>query len=192
MEITSRKTEIADQSVDQLDSDVEWPIRRIDTVTYRDPADEGAKYRAIIESGLHKLAGNKHAYWSSTALVYRNSREDMAGCCHDLIVALVPDLAPVVAVHLADENGTPMYAIANGMYHLGLSAYPDALNLDAFARLWRLTAAETETTKAHVAEGDDSDAQRAILESIATGMAFKWKTEADRARAACSTEALAV
>lgn len=50
---------------------------------------------------------------------------DLAGCIHDAILAAFPNLAPVVAVHLADLGGLPMHAKANGWYFYsgGASAY---------------------------------------------------------------------
>jgi hypothetical protein len=40
--------------------------------------------------------------------------KDFGGCCHDLVVAARPDLAPLVALHLSDLDGVPMHALANG------------------------------------------------------------------------------
>lgn len=41
---------------------------------------------------------------------------DVAGCIHEEILAALPQLAPIVAVHLADPTGLPMHAKANGWY----------------------------------------------------------------------------
>lgn len=41
---------------------------------------------------------------------------DFGGCCHDLVLQAAPELAPVVAVHLANQDGVPMHAVANGWY----------------------------------------------------------------------------
>lgn len=55
--------------------------------------------------------------WSGKAQ-YRNGREaDTCGCIHDEVLLFAPKLAPLVAVHLADPNGVPIHAVANGWYY---------------------------------------------------------------------------
>lgn len=41
---------------------------------------------------------------------------DAGGCLHEEILALVPELEPVVRIHFAWPDGTPPYARANGWY----------------------------------------------------------------------------
>ena len=50
---------------------------------------------------------------------YRAARRwdaDISGCIHDDILRIAPSLAPMVAVHLAELDGTPMHAAVNGWY----------------------------------------------------------------------------
>jgi hypothetical protein len=55
---------------------------------------------------------------------------DFGGCCHDLVVAAHPELAPLVALHLSDLDGAPLHAAENAEHWLsGLlpelaAAYP--------------------------------------------------------------------
>lgn len=42
--------------------------------------------------------------------------QDASGCIHDDIVRAIPRLKPLVLVHLADPDGVPMHAAANGWY----------------------------------------------------------------------------
>jgi len=41
---------------------------------------------------------------------------DAGGCMHDEILKATPNLRPLVTVHLADPDGVPMHAVANGWY----------------------------------------------------------------------------
>lgn len=60
--------------------------------------------------------------WEKRGTVTGRSREntardiDFGGADHDSILAAAPELAPIVAAHLADQAGTPMHAEANGWY----------------------------------------------------------------------------
>ncbi|CAB4126657.1 hypothetical protein UFOVP75_21 [uncultured Caudovirales phage] len=62
--------------------------------------------------------------------------KEFGGCAHDLVRYFVPDLAPIIDLHLADLEGAPMYAVDNACYWLGgiereLKAYSHAPNEDA-------------------------------------------------------------
>lgn len=88
------------------------------------PAPKSAGYgdraRVRVTAGLHHLQGNARPYFSVTADVFIPGRHDIeaGGCLHELVVELWPELAPVVALHLSDDSGAPMYAEANGWYWL--------------------------------------------------------------------------
>ena len=67
----------------------------------------------------------KRGTWSGRA-AKRNGRDmTFGGCDHDTILRVAPELAPIVAAHLADQDGTPMHAEANGWYFYsgGAAAY---------------------------------------------------------------------
>jgi hypothetical protein len=83
----------------------------------------------VARVGLHYIAGNSSAYWTATADVYdphgtwsgqaqfRNGREpDAGGQMHDELLRAFPHLEPIVRLHLADVDGLPMHALANGWY----------------------------------------------------------------------------
>jgi hypothetical protein len=58
----------------------------------------------------------KRGTWDGRA-AKRNGREPVyGGADHELILRIFPKLAPLVSAHLADPDGTPMHAEANGWY----------------------------------------------------------------------------
>ena len=77
---------------------------------------------AITCMGWDAVAGRKGRARSRDA--HGNPRDcDFAGCNHDVILAAAPELAPIVAAHLADLDGVPMHALSNGWYfYSGASA----------------------------------------------------------------------
>ncbi|MBO0676813.1 hypothetical protein JRC04_04990 [Mycolicibacterium sp. S2-37] len=90
-------------------------------------APNGDFYRIEVE--LRQDDSNLSDGFAVTTLVYekrgnRSGRSrynagrdaDGGGAAHDAILKVAPELAPVVAVHLADPDGVPMHAVANGWY----------------------------------------------------------------------------
>lgn len=55
----------------------------------------------------------KEKYFSITI-----DAQTFGGCCDEIVLAVAPDLAPFVELHLSDGNGAPMHAIENGWYWL--------------------------------------------------------------------------
>lgn len=75
--------------------------------------------RVKVTAGLHYLSGNRRPCFTVTADITTIRRRDLGGgCCHDEIVKIWPKLAPVVALHLSDDQGVPMHAEPNGWYWL--------------------------------------------------------------------------
>ena len=60
------------------------------------------------ETYLHYIEGNKSAYFATT-----NDR----GAAHGAISKRFPELRPLIALHLADEDGMPMHPLENAWYH---------------------------------------------------------------------------
>lgn len=90
----------------------EWAHKFTDTRVYTGP-DYTGPVGLTVEAGLHKLQGNDRPYFSVTGHTY-----DAAGCLHDYIRAVWPELQPVIALHLSDDTGWPMHAEANSWYQL--------------------------------------------------------------------------
>lgn len=54
--------------------------------------------------------------WSGRTRKSNGRDIDAGGATHELILEVAPELAPIVSAHLADPDGTPMHAEANGWY----------------------------------------------------------------------------
>jgi len=63
----------------------------------------------VAEAMLHKLQGNQAPYFSITT---------DNGCDHESILSAMPHLKPLTDIHLSDDKGAPMHAVANAAYHL--------------------------------------------------------------------------
>lgn len=77
-----------------------------------------------IVVGLNHYGGSARPHFTVTGTIHKytdpnNDRGFVAGgCIHDEILKVRPDLAPLVALHLSDDDGQPMHAEANGWYWL--------------------------------------------------------------------------
>lgn len=81
----------------------------------------GAKYRIKACVVLQKI-GSQKPYFSVTGDIQRLSgarwRDEACGAIHEDILREFPELSDVVAMHLSDEDGVPMHAVANSFYWL--------------------------------------------------------------------------
>lgn len=74
---------------------------------------------------LEHLQGNTHPHFIVTGELwqskgwYENGQDGRlheCGSLHGRILKAFPKLAPIVALHLSDENGVPRHAVDNGWY----------------------------------------------------------------------------
>ena len=140
--------------------------------------------RTTVTAGLHYLAGNERPYFSVTCAVDEqagNGRwmESSGGADREAILAEFPELAPVVALHLSDDRGVPMHAVANGVYWL------KERKLATFARQLRLSHAEAVEARDYIAaavlDGRDAQAELSWWLDRGTGILKRWQAEADAA-----------
>lgn len=170
----------------------EWPLRR--TLSRSLPNGD---YIEVV-AGLHQLDGNERPYWSVTCSVWekrgstligkrrhtRGCESDMGGPMHELIREAFPELEPVIAVHLADDLGVPMHAVANGWYFYSGQAReyeerhpksylnPDRLNdLERAARALHIPASELPAFMG-----------KEKFEAFAEGLRPRWREQSDAAR----------
>lgn len=79
------------------------------------------------EAGLTKLQGNERPYFGLTGSVYNGpaTKSDRflitTGAIGNDLALIWPELAPINALHLADDDGVPMHCFANGWFWLGMT-----------------------------------------------------------------------
>jgi len=147
-----------------------------------------------VTAGLHYIEGNSRPYFSVTG-----ESKHGGGAIHTEILIEWPLLRPVVDLHLSDDNGVPMHAVANGLYHLGLSYgtwHEEGLepispyNREAAQRHFRFENVEDADTmrSAYLAVYDNDvekrmELWRGMLQNyIDTHLADRWKAEAEAAK----------
>lgn len=152
--------------------------------------------KITVEAGLHYLAGNSRPYFSITGEVryaradkrgrrYYRRGADACGCCHDEILKAVADTPAeglwrdVIALHLSDDLGQPMHAVANACYHLGIGKYAEANDAQAQSHL-RLTDKQFADLKAVLAGLADDGEREAHVRDLALRLAEAWQQEAQR------------
>jgi hypothetical protein len=90
-------------------------------------------YKIDVKVRLSDDCRNGHADFAITADIYEKNKYDYwkwaaGGCCHEEIAVVFPELRPFIALHLSDAKGAPMYAQANGFYHLRNSSREVTMN----------------------------------------------------------------
>src|ERR1035437_6096743 len=96
---------------------------------------------------LHKI-GSQSPYFSITGEIWKANKKGerdgrqrdciSCGCLHDDILKAWPELQDLVALHLSDISGIPMYAVENGFYWLKQGRY------DYVASLLSITEIEAQ------------------------------------------------
>jgi hypothetical protein len=127
----------------------------------------------------------KRGTWSGRA-AKRNGREpNFGGADHDTILKVAPKLGPIVQAHLADPNGTPMHALANGWYfYSGAHVEYELKNygqsyVDRHGTPHERAARSLSIPPEDLPEGLDRDQFVVFVE----GLANRWAGQAEAARA---------
>jgi len=78
--------------------------------------------KITVKIRLNDECNNGHQDFSITADLWEKYNGKMkdagGGCCHDEILKVFPEFKIFTELHLCDYLGNPMYADANGFYHL--------------------------------------------------------------------------
>lgn len=85
-----------------------------------------------VEAKLYTL-GTQPPYFSITGEIVNNRKRgdnaiEACGCLHESILRTWPDLAPLVAIHLSNADGVPMYAVEDARFWMGLTVDGGATN----------------------------------------------------------------
>lgn len=189
-----------------------WPLQAKLTKSYTgDLAGRGAKTIIEVVVGLCKLDGNAHPYFSLTGSIFVPGQRERgtSGMIHDEILAHWPELAPLAAIHLSDDNGVPMHAEANGrywlagalggageQYHGGNNATPEASRtpaecLEIFAKHCRISLEEAALIRDEAAATVPESRWVPWMERV-NAMRPRWKVEAEAAKALIESLSAAV
>lgn len=134
---------------------------------------------------LNETGKNGHEDFSITATVWekgkpRNDRHMIAGgCCHEEILKARPDLKIFVNLHLCDADGVPMYAVANGIYHIK-NGLPNQPKGSEEFKTWFCDAYRVTPEEFTALSNCRNEVQYATV--LVTAKIFdRWKAEAARA-----------
>jgi hypothetical protein len=143
--------------------------------------DTTGDYFAVTVSGWER-AGT----WTGRARKRVGKESNFGGAAHDTALEAAPELAPIVAVHLATADGAPMHAVANGWYFYrgAAAAYEREHYGDAYVE--RLGTDHDRAARAlHVDPADlPTGLDRDGFTAFAAALADAWQAQADAARTA--------
>ncbi len=154
--------------------------------------NKATKHRIKVRAELVHLDGNKKPYFSITGEVERRSGNnrwvfESGGAIHEQIAEQMPELQPLLLVHLADHNGVPMHPFENAAYWAGESKY-QTLDLAMLAKHLRVTQPIAEDMLNYIAhywgELDTVTTPAMAWEDACEhyDLPAKWQREADAAR----------
>lgn len=153
---------------------------------------EATKHRMKVRAELHQLGMNPEAHFSITGEIERRSKNNRwvfvsAGAIHAEIAKHMPELKPLLLVHLADQNGVPMHSYENAAYWAGQTEYQslDLARLADHLRVDRQEAFEMIEYIHHYWGELDSVHTPAIAWKDACenfGYPIRWQQQADEAR----------
>lgn len=104
------------------------------------------KIKAVLHARLSDPCHNGYNDFAFTGEIYekRHSNrysEICGGCCHEELAKFFPEVVKFFPLHLADEQGRPMYYVENAVYLFktkGVKSGADYLNIDeeTASKIW--------------------------------------------------------
>lgn len=86
-------------------------------------SEDGINYKLNVEIRLSSIGGTKAEYFGITADLYEQTKTNRfayiaGGRLHTQIGKYFPEFKEFIDLHRSNYNGTPMYAVDDGFYHL--------------------------------------------------------------------------
>ena len=137
----------------------------------------------IVKIRLNDECRNGHEDFAITGTTYkagkRGNRNMLGGgCIHEDIAKHFPEFKNFIGLHLAQFSGIPMYAVANGFYHLQTgfnnTAKEDKSFPAEFCEYYRIDPEHFDTINVN-------DEQHFKYMLVKLGIIAKWKTQAKAA-----------
>jgi hypothetical protein len=153
---------------------------------------KATKHRMKVRAELEQLGTNPKAHFSITGEVEHRAGNnrwvfESGGAIHDQIAEQMPELQPLLLVHLADDNGVPMHAFENAGYWAGQTKYQQ-LDLATLAKHLRVDQQEAlemlEYIKMYWGELDTITTPAMAWQDACEnfGYLIRWQQQADEAR----------
>lgn len=154
------------------------------SMIYRTDKVVGNKH-IFVTIRLNDECKNGHQDFAITADIYEKDKPKIdkywlsGGCCHEEILKAFPKFKMFVDLHLCDYLGNPMYATANGFYHLKNGFHSEPINSsnfeNKFCEYYRISKKDFK-----VLSGAESKVHYAML-LMELDIPSKWKKKADKA-----------
>lgn len=138
-------------------------------------------FDAVIKIKLNDECKNGHQDFSITANIFKHGEPKTerncigGGCCHDDILKIAPEFKQFVNLHLCDKDGIPMYASANGYYHITVGFDNTTDQKEKFCEYYRVTPLQYEILR------QTSSADEYGFTLVKLGIVDRWKIEAKEA-----------
>lgn len=145
-----------------------------------------------VEYGLKYIKGNDDAYFFITGTEYhatKNGERDarrkdciQCGAIGEYICTLNKNFDDINNFHCREADGSPSYAVENGLVWLGCTKY-ETFNLKKVCKLFLISEQEAYRLKDIIHSENDDNKKREILQNIIdTEYKSKWLAEAKRIR----------
>jgi hypothetical protein len=130
-----------------------------------------------------------HGARSGKSRFEKGLEPDSCGMLHDEIRIFAPELAPLIDVHLADPNGVPIHAVANGWYfYSGDSRRYEESRGDTWSNREGLSDLERGARSLNIPASDlPAGMHRQQFEAFAESLHAHWAQQAAAARALLET-----